>query len=186
MKWIGERINFVDQKDKLTIVILPPRVGFQRYLMLIWMAFWLFVGVVVMLQFFQEYTQKEKLVLFIFMSFWIYFAVRVGRSLLYLFFGREFVKVDENALYVKQATGRYGSSYQYFLENISKFQLVSVKENSFQSTYENAPWVRGTNKLQFEYMGKTRSFGRKLSEKDAEILFKLITKRIEQYLRRKN
>lgn len=185
MKWIGERISFVDKKDYLTIVIYPPKIGFKRILILVWTFVWYIVGALVFSQLFYDYSEKEKIYIVVFLSFWLYYAVRVTRTLLYLYLSREFIKLDETALRIKRSTGKYGVAKQYFIENIAKFNTVELKERSFQAIYEESPWVRGTDKLQFEYLGKTISFGRKLNDKDAELLFKLLVKRIEQLLRKK-
>jgi hypothetical protein len=185
MKWIGERISFVDKKDYLTIVIYPPKIGFKRILILVWTLVWYIVGALVFSQLFYDYSEKEKIYIVVFLSFWLYYAVRVTRTLLYLYLSREFIKLDETALRIKRSTGKYGVAKQYFIENIAKFNTVELKERSFQAIYEESPWVRGTDKLQFEYLGKTISFGRKLNDKDAELLFKLLVKRIEQLLRKK-
>ncbi|MDX1653341.1 MAG: hypothetical protein R3277_12665 [Brumimicrobium sp.] len=186
MKWIGERISFVDHKEYVTFVIYPPNIGNKKYLILIWSLAWLAIGAYVFTQFFYDYSEKEKIVLIIFMSFWVYFAVKVFRTLLYLFFGREFIKIDKTALRLKTATSNYGQARQFFLENITKFSVLSLKDNSLQNIYDRSPWVRGSNRIHFEYMGKHYSFGRKLEEKDARLLFGVITKRINQYLRNKD
>jgi hypothetical protein len=49
---------------------------------------------------------------------------------------------------------------------------------------EQSPWVKGGERIDFQYFGKTIRFGRKLNQKDTELLFKLITKRIEERLRK--
>lgn len=185
MKWISERISFVDHKDSATFVIYPPKIGFKRTLILIWVILWYSVGGIVISQLFFEYSEKEKIILLIFLSFWIYFAVRVTKTLAYLLWGREYIKLDQTAFRIKKSTGKFGSAKQYFIENIAKFNVYEVKENSFQAAFENSPWVKGFDKLQFEYLGKNISFGRKLNDKEAQQVFRLLTKRIEQYLRKK-
>lgn len=186
MKWIGKRISFVDKKEYLTFVIYPPDIGIKLPVIFTWTLVWYIIGATVLSQLFLDYQEKEKIVMIIFLSFWLYYAVRVTRTLLYLKWGREYIKLDKTALRIKNATGKYGKANQYFLENITKFSILELKENSFQAIYEDSPWVRGTNKMQFEYLGKTVSFGRKLPEKDAKLLFNLMTKRIEQFLRKKD
>ncbi|PKR80532.1 hypothetical protein CW751_09155 [Brumimicrobium salinarum] len=185
MKWIGDRISFVDKKDSISFVIYPPKLGRKKVLIVVWFALWLLIGGYVFFQFFQDYTQEEKLALVIFMVFWFYFALRVFRTLLFLFFGKEYIKLDRNSLRIKKATGSYGKSKQYFIENITKFNQVELKDNSFQKVYDDSPWVRGANRIQFEYFGKTHSFGRKLEDKDVKLMFQVITKRIQKYLSKK-
>ena|SRR5690554_78863 len=185
MKWIGERISFVDKKDSISFVIYPPKIGRKKILILVWFALWVLIGGYVSAQFFQDYTQEEKLALFIFMVFWFYFAMRVLRTILFLFFGKEYIKLDKNSLRIKKATGSYGKSKQYFLENITKLNLIVLKDNSFQKVYDDSAWVRGTNRIEFEYFQKRHSFGRKLEEKDAKMMFQILTKRIEKFVKSK-
>ena len=185
MKWIGDRVSFKDNKENISFVIYPPRLGKKRVVMLVWYVLWLLIGGYVTLQFFKDYGQDEKIALFVFMAFWLYFAIRVLRAILYVYYGREYIKVDDNSMRIKIATGSYGKSRQYFIENISKLRVEVPKDNSIKKVYEDSPWVTGSNSIEFDYFGKTYSFGRKLSEKDAEMIFKITTRRIEKYLNRK-
>ena len=103
-----------------------------------------------------------------------------------MIWGKEMIKIDETALTIKVAVKSYGKAVPYFLENIKKIRIQEVKENSIQAVWENSPWIRGGERLEFDYMGKTVRFGGKLDEKEQKLLFNLITKRIEEQLRRKN
>jgi hypothetical protein len=72
------------------------------------------------------------------------------------------------------------------LENIKKVRVSVPKENSFQAAWENSPWIRGGERIEFEYLGKTIRFGRKLNQADSKLLFQILTKRIEDHLKKKN
>src|SRR5690554_5013769 len=98
MKWIGDRISFVDNKDNISFVSYPPKIGWKKIVMLLWFILWIAIGVYMTYQFFRDFSRDEKIVLVVFMSFWTYFAIRVGRTLLYLYYGREFIKLDKDAL----------------------------------------------------------------------------------------
>jgi hypothetical protein len=185
MKWIGKRISVVDQKDALSFVIYPENIGWKIYILAAWLLLWISIGVYVTSQLFGGYNQSEKIALAIFMAFWFYFFVRVGRTFLYLTLGREFIKMDKTVLRLKTGIKTYGKTNQFFLENIAKLRKVELKENSYQSVFENSVWVRGTNKIEFEYMGKVYSFGRKLNDKDTQLLFNYIAKRISQHIKKK-
>lgn len=186
MKWIGNRISVVDTKDKTTIVIYPERKAFINALMGAWIFMWYSIGFTVVWSYFMlKLTQQEKLILVIFMSFWLYYAVRVTRSFLWLFKGSENLKIDQIGLTIKNATGRIGRATPYYLENIKKIRLEIPKQRSFQTAWESSPWVRGGERIEFDYMGKVVRLGRKLNEKDATLLFNLITKRIEEHIRHK-
>lgn len=186
MKWIGNRISYVDQEAKTTIIITPEQPGFIKALLGAWFFMWLTIGITITWSFFHFiYTQQQKLILFVFMAFWVYYAIRVGRSFLWSVYGREYIRIDKIGMSLKTSVKKYGKSRQYLLENIKKFGLFVPPTNSFQSAWENSPWIRGGERITFEYMGKNIRFGRKLNEQEAKQLFQLITKRIEDHLKKK-
>lgn len=200
MKWIGERISYVDKDDKTTFVIVPEVFGWQRSLMGAWFCMWLVIGGVILWSWLSGYAfefldkgdkqyedkrQQIQLVIIVFMVFWTYYFVRVGRAFAWVTAGRELLKVDKISLTVKNSIRGYGKAKEFYLENIEKVRVSVPKENSLQSVWENSSWIRGGERLEFDYMGKTIRFGRKLSGKEAKLLFQVITKRIEDHLRRK-
>ncbi len=83
----------------------------------------------------------------------------------------------------KRSVRKYGKAHPYLLENITKMRMTHPKENSLQAAWEKSAWIMGGERLEFDYMGKVVKFGRKLNEKDAELLFKMLTKRIETQIR---
>ncbi len=187
MKWIGERISFVDDKHKMTVVIYPESTGWIKSLMGAWFAMWMSIGVSVAVYYFTTpLDQNTKIALVVFMAFWSYYAVRVGRSFFWLLWGKELIKIDEAALIYKKSIRTYGKAKRYLLDNISKMRIYEVKQGSFQSVWEASPWVKGGETLEFDYHGKTIRFGRKINEKDGKLLFKLLTKRIDQNVRKMN
>lgn len=185
MKWIGERVSFVDDKNKLTIVIYPENITWVKGVMGAWVAMWFTIGVTVIWSYFTfKLTEQEQIIIYIFMAFWAYYALKVTRSFFWLLWGRELLKLDETGLSYKRSIKSYGKSSQYFYENISKMEVHQPKEKSMQAVMEQSPWVKGGERIDFQYFGKTIRFGRKLNQKDTELLFKLITKRIEERLRK--
>lgn len=185
MKWIGERISFVDDKQKTTVVIYPESTSFVKAVMGAWVAMWLSVGFTVIWYLnVMNTTDQELIILVVFLVFWAYYAFRVGRSYLWLLWGKELIKIDEVSLTYKKSIRKYGRAVPYFLENIRKMRVYQPKERSIQAAWEKSPWVAGGERLEFDYMGKVIRFGRKLKEKDTELLFKLITKRLDERLRK--
>lgn len=185
MKWIGNRISFVEDKNKLTIVIEPEDIGWIKGVMGAWVAMWYTIGGIVIWYYANfTLTNQEEIIVWIFLAFWGYYAVRVGRSFLWMLWGKELLKIDEVTLSYKRSTKSYGRAHRYLLENIAKIRLHQPKERSFQATWEKSPWITGGERLEFDYLGKVVRFGRKLNEKDAELLFKLITKKIDTRVRK--
>lgn len=186
MKWIGERTSFVDDKTKTTIVISPENIGWQKALLGAWFAMWITIGAVMIWAYFTlKLNQQEQLIVIIFMVFWAYYAFRVGRQFLWLLWGKEYIKINEVGLNIKNGIKRYGKVKTYYLENITKMRIQQPKETSIQAVWEASPWVRGGERLEFDYMGKVIRFGRKLNEKDAKLVFQLVTKRMEEQLKRR-
>lgn len=190
MKWIGNRISYVDQENKTTFVITPEQVGIYKALIGAWFFMWLTIGGIMIwawntFDVKKDMAEQLSIIFFIFMAFWAYYSIRVGRTFLWLVFGSEFIKVDKISFTIKTAIKTYGKSKEYYLENIEKIRVSVPKKNSFQAAWENSPWIRGGERLEFDYMGKTIRFGRKLDEKEAKLLFQVITKRVEDQLRKK-
>jgi hypothetical protein len=186
MKWIGNRISYVEQQDKTTIIITPEQPGFIKALLGAWFFMWLSIGFTIVWSLYQfKFTQQEQVILFVFMVFWSYYAIRVGRTFFWSLWGREYIKIDPYALTLKTSIKDYGKSKNYFLENIKKFAVDVPETHSFQTAWENSPWIRGGERISFDHFSKNVRFGRKLNEKEAKQLFQLITKKVDDYLKKK-
>ena len=184
MKWIGERISFVEDKNRATVVIEPMNVGWIRSLMGAWVFMWIAIGITIGWYYmYLPTTQQESVIIIVFLIFWLYYAVRVTRSWLWLMWGKELIKIDEVALTYKRSVKKYGRATPYLLENIHKMRVSTPKENSFQAAWEKSPWIVGGERIEFDYMGKVIRVGRKLKEQDAQLLFKYLTKKVEQQIR---
>jgi hypothetical protein len=184
MKWIGNRVSFVDEKNRITVVINPEKKTWITGLMGAWVSMWMVIGATICWALVAlKLTEKEKIVLWVFLTFWLYYAFRVSRSLFWILWGKELIKIDEVALHYKRSIKKFGRSVPYYFENIKKFRLEHPKEGSLQAVWEASPWVGGGERIEFEYKGKVVRFGRKLEEKDVKLLFDLITKKIDDRIR---
>ena len=187
MKWIGDRISFHEKNDITTYVIYPERKAWVISLMGAWCAMWLTIGAVMIWSFFVlNLNEAEKIIVVVFMSFWFYYFQRVGRSFLWLLWGKEMLKINLTELVYKKSIRTYGKAIPFFHENIVKMRLTVPEANSLQSVWENSPWVVGGERIEFDYMGKVIRLGRKLDEKDAKLLFQSLIKRVELQQRRRS
>jgi len=185
MKWIGERVSYVDTDKLTTIVIYPERVKWKNNLLKAWMSVWLLIGLYVILQLFADYSSDEKLMLTIFLSFWLYFTVRIGKATLWQLNGKELIRINDQALILKKSIFSYGKAHTYFLENIRKINIDEVKDTSLGIQFEKSIWVVGGERISFDYMSKSIRLGRKLNDQDTKLLFRLLTSRIESRLKKK-
>jgi len=184
MKWIGNRISFSEDKTKTTIVIHPKDIGWLKGIMGAWVSMWLTMGGIVIWSYFvMNLSQQDTIIVFVFLAFWLYYAYKVTKSWFWIMWGKELIKIDEASLSYKKSVRNYGKSNSYLLDNISKMRMHNLEEKSFQSAWEKSPWIVGGERMEFDYMAKVVRFGRKLDKKDAELLFKLLTKRIDTQIR---
>jgi hypothetical protein len=185
MKWIGDRVSFVDQQKKLTIVINPEDKFWQKGLMSAWFAMWLTLGaVMIWANNTLKLNQQEKLIVIIFFCFWVYYAFKVGKALLWLLWGKELIKIEPEGFTYKKSIKGFGKSNVYFLENIEKMEVIFPKDNSFQAVWENSPWIQNAERIHFLSVSKNIRFAKKLNQRDTNLLFKLITKKIEDCLKK--
>lgn len=185
MKWLSERISFDEDKLKATFVIYPEKSVLIKSLIGAWFAMWMVIGAIILWSLATfKISEQEEIILWIFIAFWSYYAYRVGRSFFWLSWGKELIKINETAFVYKKSIWSYGKATPYYLENIKKIKVFQPKEKSLQSVWEASPWIRGGEKIEFEYLGKTIRFGRKLEDKELKIFFNLITKKIEERLRK--
>jgi hypothetical protein len=190
MKWIGNRISYKDTDIKTTIVITPENVGFYKAIIGAWFFMWLTIGVVMIwgyntFPFKADMKDQLSIMFLIFMLFWTYYFIRVGRMFFWLLYGSENIKLDKISLTIKTSIKGYGKAKQFYIENIEKVRVSIPKENSFQAAWENSPWIRGGERLEFDYLGKTIRFGRKLNEQESKLMFQLLTKRLDEHVKRR-
>lgn len=182
MKWIGERISFIDDKQKTTIVILPERNGFVNALMGAWVAMWLVVGITMIWALSAlNLSRDEILFIIVFLVLWLYYLVRVTRQFIWLLWGKEMLKLDKKGLVYKKDIKGYGKALLYYFDNMEEFESYIPDTKSLQYVWEKSPWTRGGERLQFGYKGKFIRFGRKLEEKDAKLLFQLLNSKRHEY-----
>lgn len=185
MNWIGDRISYIDHETKTTIIVTPEQVGSAKALIGAWFFMWTAIGATLIWYFFSmKPTQQEQIIIVVFMAFWVYYFFRIGRMFFWLLWGKEYLKIDKIGLTIKTSIKDYGKANQYFIENIKKVKVQMPESKSLQSAWENSPWIRGGERIEFEYMGKNIRFGRKLKEQEAKQLFQLITKRIDDHLKK--
>ena len=181
MKLIGQRISFNDTKEKFTVVIEPEKNGLVNSLMGAWLSMWLSIGATVIWSLSTlKLNEQEQVILYVFLVFWFYYALRVSRSFLWLMFGKELIKIDEVSLTIKKSIRNYGQSVPYYFENVKNLKFEIPESNSIQALWESSPWINGSERFNFEYFDKIVRFGRKLNEKESQLLFNLIAKQIKE------
>ncbi len=198
-KWIGNRVSYEDTPRQCTIVIQPKRSRWKEAILLAWLLGFTFVGfyMIYMLVWGIDYIdnsliegdpteikRNQKIYFAVVIAFWAYFEYKVVKGFLWLIGGRELVKITKDEMTIKNSFFGYGKATRHFTENIKNIDLVKHKTFSFGFDYENAFWRQGTDSIVFNSGSKTVGFAKKIEEKNANLLMRLIKDRIKK-LRKK-
>lgn len=194
-KTIGQRITYFEDKTACSIIITPLRVRWKEAVLFGWLLAYSIVGLYMMyLLFFGmdtidnsgiegdpiETLKNQKIYLTVFIAFWAYFEYKVLRGFLWLVAGKELLRITPTEISIKQSIFGYGKAHKYFTENIKNMGMVEHKSFSFGFDYENAFWRQGTDSLIFSVSGKEVGFAKKIEEKEANLLLRLIKDRIKK------
>lgn len=121
-----------------------------------------------------DLKNQEKIILWIFLSFWVYYFVRIGRTFLWIHYGKELIKLGEFSLDYKRSIFSYGKAHVIFYENILDFSTHFPKENSFEAVWESSPWISGGERIFLETKMKTYKLGRKITAQESHLLLDTI------------
>jgi hypothetical protein len=163
MKWISDRVSIKKHSNYTTIVIVPIKNIWTSILLSSWLGMWIMIGIAVVSSFFIfNLNNKEQLILFVFLSFWLYYVIKIGYTYLWIHYGKELVKLDENGINYKRSIFKYGKMHSIFYENVVMIHSHFPKENSFESVWESSPWISGGERISIDTKLKSYKIGRKL------------------------
>jgi hypothetical protein len=175
MEYLSERVS-IDRKEGRTSVVISARLSKGKQTLLItWFIAWLLCGAYLIharLQLQPDDPLRQYLLAFL--AFWTYFAVVVGKALLWRLKGFELWRIKEGTLTVKDSLFGYGKAHDYFVDNIQKLGLLNVDERSWKWQLNQSGWVIGGERLGFEHLGKKIVFGKGLSEEEARRLVPIL------------
>lgn len=196
--WIGDRISTEDHADATTVIIYPKLHKVKLWLLTIWVIGFTFVGIFmiylllggvysleVIADDVDDKRDQQLIYLIVFLGFWFYFEYKTAKAVLWYWFGREFIRLDPDALSHKRAIFGYGRSVRYFYENIKSLEPFENDSTSFGQFFENAYWSLGTDSIVFKYFGKDKSFGRRIDEKSTKLLLRFMDDRIKTLRKKK-
>ena len=198
VNWIGDRISVQDLDHITTIVINPLRVWWKEILLTLWVTGFTFVGLVMIYMLMTDFAslqydvaptdddiRNQVIYAIVFLSFWAYFEYKILKALLWYRFGKELIRIDGDGFTLKKSILSYGKANRYFFENMKEFQQRVEEETSFSNFFENAYWAMGSDAIVFNHYKKIISFGRRVEDKSARLLVRLIDDRIKKQIKRK-
>ncbi len=198
VNWIGDRISVQDQDHITTIMINPVRVWWKEILLTLWVTGFTFVGLVMIYMLTTDFAslqydvaptdddiRNQVIYAIVFLSFWAYFEYKILKALLWYRFGKELIRIDGDGFTLKKSILSYGKANRFFFENMKEFQQRVEEETSFSNFFENAYWAMGSDAIVFNHYKKIISFGRRVDDKSARLLVRLIDDRIKKQIKRK-
>lgn len=175
MEIVSERVSIDRGGDRLSVVIGARLPKAKEALLVAWFVCWLLVGAY-MVYARTQLAQSDPLRMYIlvFLAFWLYFAVKVGRSVLWRLKGFEQWRLKDGVLTVKDSIFGFGKANTYFVENIQKLGALNLDRTSFKYQLNESFWIIGGERLGFEHLGRKVIFGKGLNEAEAKRLLHVL------------
>lgn len=183
MKILSKKISYVDGADALQVIVRGKIDRWKEALLSAWMLAWIFIGIVVFLEYFYATNKEMKMILVIFLIFWSYYFFVVGRVWLFRLGGNELIRVSNGMLSLKRSYFTYGKAKNYSTEFMEDFKVIEFPQKSFTKAYETGWWVLGGEKLGFQYQSRFVKFGMQLNEQEALAVYKLLRNRLKKSTR---
>lgn len=178
---IGERITYAWHPDALTVIITQQIPKRQRLMLEAWFGAWLVAGAGFAQAWRMATTADERMFFMICIAFWTYFALRVGKVVLWRRTGREMIRVSADGVSIKNAFGTFGRAQFFLKDNIKRLEVVRRDKTKFLHTLDQSFWIIGGDALTFQYLRKSIVFGKQLPEREAGALAKVIDKALRKF-----
>lgn len=174
MQFIGNRISILDNNNKLSIVIFSNRSRFKNVLLIGWMITFTVCGLIAIPEFTHAADRDRKLFWLVFISFWAYFELVVLKAVLWRLRGKEKIVITKDVVKIMRDVTGMERYKEYRVDQISNWKRVEVNSNSILSSYENAYWFVGGERIAFDYYGREVRIGSQLNDEETgELLGKI-------------
>lgn len=168
MEIISERVSVERKPDGLSVVISARLPRSKEALLIAWFLAWLGCGIYIAVETLHLPSGQMRSFFFAFLAFWTWFALRIGRVVLWRLKGFELWRLRDGVLTIKDSVFGYGRAHEYFVENIQRFGPIAVDETSWKWQLNDSFWVMGGERLGFEHVGRKVVMGKGLTRGEAE------------------
>ncbi len=180
MEFVSGRVSVERTGEQLSVVIAPRLSRLHEALLVAWNLAWWACGVFILLEMVRMPAGSQRTFWIAFMAFWAWFALRIGRVMLWRLKGVELLRLKDGRFTIKDSIFGYGRANDYFTENIQRFGMLAVDESSWTWQLNDSFWVMGAERLGFEHMGRKVVFGKGLSRDEAQGLAPIIEGALRQ------
>ncbi|MDX1921249.1 MAG: hypothetical protein SFU25_11020 [Candidatus Caenarcaniphilales bacterium] len=170
------RYKKTESKDELVITIPSNKDGI---FLLIWFSFWIFGGIMVILEFFKSifiehktFFSFENIFILVWLCFWIAGLTIAIYALAWTFSGNEEIKISSSKLKIGRKTFIWSSSKEFYLAQVKSFRAFTPNFLSFW--FRRGTYLYGDGgakeSFAFDYGAKTIKFGLDLDEAEAKMI----------------
>lgn len=182
MKLISDRVSVKEKDNVMSFVILPTTEKGKLYLMLLWIVIWTGCGIVVLVNYFKLTNPDAKTFIIVYLSFWLYFEYKITRAFIWKKYGREKLWLKQGKLFYQREVSGKGKIKEYEIDLISDLKLIELKPASLADTVNQSFWIKGGERMQFQYQNKIIPFGMQLTDK----VCNEIMREIKHYIKSRN
>ena len=182
MKILSPRISILKKDNILSIVILATESKRKLWGLFLWLLAWTICGLIIISYFPQARDEKQKIFIFIYAAFWLYFEFRIIRVYTWRKWGKEKIWISNGKLHYQWEISGRGKIKEYDLERVGKFRLKELNRTSLADTLNQSFWIKGGERIEFDFVGKTIPLGMQISDEEA----RQIIKEVNQLLRNPN
>jgi hypothetical protein len=152
MEYISDRVS-VDHTPTGVSVVISARLPRVKEAMLVaWFLAWLGCGVYVVIELGRTPAGDLRTFITAFMAFWTWFAIRIGRVVLWRLKGFELIRLKDGHFTIKDSIFGYGRANAYFVENVQRVGMLEVDASSWKWQLNDSFWVMGGERLGFEHL----------------------------------
>lgn len=180
MEFISERVSVEQKGDGLSVVISARLPRSKEALLLAWFVAWLACGIYIAMEVVNMPHDRMRAFFLAFLAFWTWFALRIGRVVLWRLKGFEIWRLKGGVLTIKDSLFGYGRANDYFVENMQRFGPIAVDETSWKWQLNDSFWVIGGERLGFEHVGKKVAIGKGLTRDEAGRLAQVMDRALKQ------
>lgn len=176
LKEIGKRCSLLIKDSVFSLVILPTDDKRKTNLMFLWLMAWTVSGIIILVNYFKLTQQDAKLFVIIWLGFWGYYEFKIMRVFMWKRFGKEKLWIKNGTLHYQQDINGRGKINEYDLNLVSDLRLIAVEQKNFFDFFNQTFWVKGGERIEFSYQGKTVRLAMQLSDEDANKVLNEIKK----------
>jgi hypothetical protein len=174
MEVISDRVSILNKDKVLSIVILPTADKKKLGLLFLWLMAWTVCGVLVFVNYFSLTNQDAKLFVIIYLSFWAYFEFKIARAFSWKKFGKEKIWFKNGKLHYQRELNGRGKIKEFDPALINDLTAKEIDERDFSDFINKSFWIKGGERIQFQYQGRYILMGLQLSDRETLAVFKYL------------